>query len=173
MRNKVSILVVEDERIVAEDIRGSLRNIGYSVSAIVSSGEEAIIQMERVRPDIILMDIVIQGEMSGIQTAEVIRSRFDIPIVYLTAYADEETLEKAKITEPFGYILKPYNDRELYSTIEMALYKHSMEKKLKESEVWFSTTLKSIGDGLIATDKKGKIMFMNPVAETLTGWKQK
>ncbi len=173
MRNKVTILVVEDERIVAEDIRGSLRNIGYSVSAIVSSGEEAIAQVELIRPDIILMDVVIQGEMSGIQTAEVIRSRFDIPVVYLTAYADEETLEKAKITEPYGYILKPFNDRELYSTIEMALYKHSIEKKLKESEVWFSTTLKSIGDGLIATDKKGKIMFMNPVAETLTGWEQK
>ena len=159
MSQKVSILLVEDERIVAEDIKGSLNNIGYSVSGVVSTGEMALEQLKQVQPNLILMDIVIQGKMNGIETAEKIRAQYDIPIIYLTAYADEEILEKAKITEPFGYILKPFNDRELYSTIEMALYKHDMGKKLRESQVWFSTTLKSIGDGLIATDKEGSRWF--------------
>ncbi len=172
MHDEVKVLVVEDERIVAEDIKGSLKNIGYSVTGTVSTGEMAVEQVKKNPPDLVLMDIVIQGKMNGIQTAEKIRSDFDIPIVYLTAYADQEILEKAKITEPFGYIIKPFNDRELLSTIEMALYKHDMEKKLKESEVWFSTILKSIGDGLIATNKSGHVMFMNPVAEKLTGWNQ-
>ncbi|MBN2028738.1 PAS domain S-box protein [bacterium] len=172
MHNKVKVLVVEDERIVAEDIKSSLKNIGYSVTGTVSTGAMAVKHVQKEPPNLILMDIVIQGKMNGIQTAEKIRSDFDIPIVYLTAYADQEILEKAKITEPFGYIIKPFNDRELLSTIEMALYKHHMEKKLKESEVWFSTTLMSIGDGLIATNRSGQVMFMNSVAEKLTGWKQ-
>jgi len=172
MKQRTIILVVEDERIVAEDIQRSLGNIGYTVSDVVSSGIEALKHIEEVRPHLVLMDIVIRGEMNGIETAETIRSQFDIPVVYLTAYADESTLEKAKVTEPFGYILKPFNDRELQSTIEMALYKHRMEKKLRESEAWFSTTLKSIGDGLIATDRHGRVMFMNSVSESLTGWHQ-
>lgn len=172
MKQKARILIVEDERVVSEDIQRSLENLGYAVAAIASSGEEALRHTETYRPDLVMMDIVIRGELNGIETAESIRSRFDIPVVYLTAYADENTLEKAKVTEPYGYILKPYDDRELQSTIEMALYKHMMERKLRESGVWFSTTLRSIGDGVIATDRNGRIMFMNRVAEKLTGWQQ-
>lgn len=172
MDKKIKILVVEDERIVGEDIRQSLKSLGYTVSAITSSGREALKKTEEKQPDLILMDIVIHGEISGIETAEHIRSVFDIPVVYLTAYADEKTLERAKVTEPYGYILKPFDDRELHSTIEMALYKHRMERTLRNREAWFSTTLRSIGDAVIATDKKGRITFMNTVAETLTGWKQ-
>ncbi len=170
---KARILVVEDERIVAEDVKRSLRNLGYMVSAVVTSGSEAIEQSEKLRPDLVLMDVVIKGKLNGIKTAEQIRSRFDIPVIYLTAYADEGTLERAKVTEPFGYILKPFDERDLQSTIEMGLYKHEMERKLRESEVWFSTTLRSIGDGVIVTDKEGCITFMNGVAENLTGWEQK
>jgi PAS domain S-box-containing protein len=168
----VKTLVVEDERIVAEDIRRCLQNLGYTVSAIASSGEEAVQNAEEICPDLVLMDIVLKGDMDGIQAAEQIHSRFGIPVVYLTAYADEKILERAKITEPYGYILKPIDERELRTTIEMALYKHKMENKVEESERRLSTTLKSIGDGVIATDTQGLVTFMNPVAETLTGWNQ-
>jgi len=168
---EAQILVVEDESIVAEDIRRSLQNLGYEVAAVVSSGETAIQKIEQTSPDLVLMDIVLQGKMDGIQAAEQTRTRFNIPVVYLTAYADDKTLERAKITEPFGYIIKPFKERELQINIEIALYKHKMEKKLKESREWFSTTLRSISDGVIATDPKGCVIFMNPVAESLTGWK--
>jgi len=167
---KSNILVVEDERVVAEDIKSSLLDLGYTVAAIVASGEEAIQKVRKTQPDLVLMDIVLKGKINGIDTAQQIRTRFDIPVIYLTAYADDTTLQRARITEPFGYIIKPFQNQELYSAIEMALYKHKMEKKLKEHERWLDTTLKSIGDGVIATDKEGHITFMNPVAERLTGW---
>ncbi len=170
---KANILVVEDETIVAKYIQKWLRSLGYSVPAVVSSGEEAIEKTEEIHPDLVLMDIVLKGNMDGIETARRIRARLNIPIIFLTAYADENTLERAKVTEPFGYIIKPFEERELHSTIEMALYKHRMERQLKESREWFATTLKSICDAVIATDREGLITFMNPVAESLTGWEQK
>ncbi|MBU7047482.1 MAG: response regulator [Theionarchaea archaeon] len=169
---KTHILVVEDERIVAEDIRRSLETLGYAVTAVVSSGEEALQKAAEENPDLVLMDIVLKGDMDGIEAAQVMNSRFNIPVVYLTAYADDRKLQRAMVTGPYGYILKPFEDRELRTTIEMALYKHKMEKKLKESEQWLATTLKSIGDGVITTDTEGIVTFINPVAETLTGWTQ-
>lgn len=168
---KKQILVVEDESIVAEDIRRSLQNLGYEVPAVVSSGEKAIKKVEELSPDMVLMDIVLQGKIDGIEAAEQIRSNFNIPLVYLTAYSDEKILERAKITEPYGYIIKPFKERELHINIEIALYKHKMEKKLKENKEWFCTTLKSIGDAVIAADSKGSITFMNPTAQFLTEWK--
>jgi PAS domain S-box-containing protein len=173
------ILIVEDESIVAENIRRNLEHLGYSVFSVVSSGERAIKEVEVKVPDLVLMDIVLQGEMDGIETAKKIRSRFNIPVVYLSAYSDEKTLERAKITEPFGYIIKPFNERELHTNIEIALYKHKMEKRLKESErrlresnQWLVSIIKSIGDAVIAVDLEGTIKLMNPLAEALTGWKQ-
>jgi len=168
----VRILVVEDENIVAEEIRVRLKNLGYTIADIASSGEEAMEKVAGAHPDLVLMDIQLQEEMDGVETAKHIRANFDIPIIYLTSYADDNTLERAKITEPFGYVIKPFDERKLHSVIEIALYKNKMEKKLRESEQWFSATLTSIGDAVVATNKEGKIMFMNPVAETLTGWKQ-
>ena len=165
-----TILVVEDERITAEDIRAGLEFAGYKVPVICSTGEDAIQQAERLEPDLVLMDIKLEGEMDGIEAAQKIRDAYDIPVVYLTAYSDERTLKRAKITEPFGYIIKPFEDRELHSAVEVALYKHQMESKLKESEKWLSTTLESIGDAVIATDKDGNLKFMNPVASKITGW---
>lgn len=165
------ILVVEDEKIVAMDLKNWLKNLGYAVSAVVISGEEAIKKAAKTHPDLVLMDIKLRGDIDGIEAAEQIRAHFDIPVVYLTAYADYSTLQRAKITEPYGYILKPFEDRELHTIIEIALYKHKMERKLKENEEWLATTLKSIGDAVIATDTKGYVTLMNPVAETLTGWK--
>ncbi|MBT3258964.1 MAG: response regulator [Deltaproteobacteria bacterium] len=169
---KAQILVVEDDRIVAKDIQNSLRNLGFDVCASVPSGEEALEGAKEQKPDLVLMDIMLKGEMNGTETAGQIHSRFNIPVVYLTAYADEEILEKAKVAEPFGYIIKPFEERELNTAIEMALYKHKMERKLKESEEWLATTLNSIGDAVIATDTKSCVTFMNPVAESLTGWQQ-
>ena len=168
----VKILVVEDEHIVAMDLMGRLRNLGYEVPDSASSGEEAIEKAGRWRPDLVLMDIFLNGVMDGIQAAGQIRARYNIPIIYLTAYADSSTLQRAKVTEPFGYVLKPFEERELLTTIEMALYKYRIEQRLKDSERWLATTLKSIGDGVAATDQDGRVKFMNPVAEALTGWKQ-
>ena len=132
--SKTQILIVEDDRIVAEGIQHSLHNFGYGVAAIVSSGTEAINTIKDKKPDLVMMDIVLKGRMDGIEAAERIRAHLDIPVVYLTAYADEKVLERAKMTEPFGYIIKPFEDRELHTVIEMALYKHKLEKKLKENE---------------------------------------
>jgi two-component system, response regulator PdtaR len=125
------IMIVEDEWTVAEDIKISLQNLGYTISSVTSSGKEAIQKAEEDRPDLVLMDIVLQGEMDGIEAANQIRSRFNIPIVYLTAYADEKILERAKITEPFGYIVKPFINEDLKIAIEIALYKHKAEKERK------------------------------------------
>ena len=169
---KARILVVEDESVIAMDIQSGLKSMGYDVPAIASSGEEAIRQADLVRPDLILMDIVLGGDLDGVEAAKRIYATHNIPIIYLTAYSDNKTIQRAKITEPFGYILKPFDERELQTAIEMALYKYKMERRVKESEQWLATTLRSIGDAVIATDRNGCISFMNPVAETLTGWKE-
>ncbi|MEW6499674.1 MAG: response regulator, partial [Cyanobacteriota bacterium] len=156
--------------IVALNIQRRLEGIGYSIVASVSSGEEAIAAAGEMNPDLVLMDIKLEGSVDGIEAAAQIRWRFQIPIVYLTAYTNEETLNRAKLTEPYGYILKPFEARDLATTIEVALYKHQMEQELREREQWLATTLKSIGDAVITTDAQGLVTFMNPVAEALTRW---
>ncbi len=130
---KTKILIVEDERIVAEDIRRNLESLGYQVVASVSSGKAALKEAAKLKPDLALMDIVLEGEMNGIETARRFRSRYGIPVIYLTAYTDEAILDQAKVTEPFGFIVKPFDGRELRSTIQMALYKHKAEMTLEES----------------------------------------
>ena len=164
---KTHILVVEDEKIVAKDIQNTLEKLGYDVPDIVSSGEEAIATAEKARPDLVLMDIRLKGNTDGVEAAGLIHDRFDIPIVYLSAHADEGTLERAKKTGPFGYILKPFEKKELQTTIEVALHKHKTEKELKQQ---VSTILRSIDDAVIATDKEGLVTYINPAAEALTGW---
>lgn len=126
------VLIVEDETIIARDIQRKLTMLGYDAPIIASSGEEAVAKAEELNPDLILMDIVLKGDVDGIEAARLIRERFDIPVVYLTAYADEKTLERAKVTEPFGYMLKPFEEGELHSNIEMALYRHSAEKEYRK-----------------------------------------
>ncbi|MGB0385954.1 MAG: response regulator [Ardenticatenaceae bacterium] len=167
---KSKILVVEDEMIIAMEIEDRLENLGYEVVDVVSSGPEAIQVAADMQPHLVLMDIMLKGPMDGISAGTEIQARLNIPIIYLTAYADQNTLQRAKISEPFGYLLKPFEKRELQIAIEMALYKYEMEKKLRASEKWRTTILNSIGDGVMATDKQGHIAFMNPVGEQLTGW---
>jgi len=169
--SNVKVLIVEDEGIAALDIQNRLKRLGYTASDIVPSGEEAVKIASETSPDLVLMDIMLSGKIDGVTAAEQIHSSLDIPIIYLTAYADEATLQRAKITEPYGYIVKPFKEKDLHIAIDMALYKHKMERKLKESERWFSTALRSIGDAVITTDKDGRITFMNAVSEDLLGWK--
>jgi len=169
---KIRVLVVEDESLVARDIQNMLRSLNYEALGIVSSGELALQKAAASVPDLVLMDIILKGEIDGITAAEKLWEEFSIPVIYLTAYADETTFQRAKLTKPFGYLLKPFEERELQTTIEMALYKSKMELKLREREEWLSTVLKSIGDGIIVTDRDGLVTFMNPLAERMTGWTQ-
>jgi PAS domain S-box-containing protein/putative nucleotidyltransferase with HDIG domain len=162
-------MIVEDEAIVALDIRNRLRFLGYDVAGVATTGEEAVRLASERSPDLILMDIMLDGELDGIDAAVRIREKMAVPVVFLTAYADEDTLSRAKVTEAFGYIIKPFEDRELHTTIEMALYKHKMETRLVENERFLATTLKSIGEAVVTTDAGGRVRFMNPVAEKMLG----
>jgi PAS domain S-box-containing protein len=164
------LLIVEDERIVADDLSDMLKSLNYNVLDIVSSGEEAVEKAEALHPDLILMDIRLNGAMDGVQAAEMIWTRLEIPVIYLTANADDSTLERAKSTLPFGYILKPFEERDLRTTLEIALYKHQMESTLKRMEGWYASVLDSLNDSVVATNAQGMITFMNPAAEALSGW---
>jgi PAS domain S-box-containing protein len=166
------ILIVEDEAIVALHMAENLRSQGYVVAGKASSGVEAVRKAEETRPDLVLMDIVLKGEMDGIEAAQRISGRLDIPVVFVTAYGDEATLQRAKLTDPFGYILKPFKERDLHVAIEIALYKHQMENRLKEMERWFAATLKSMGDAVVTTGMDGRISFMNYAAEKISKWKR-
>lgn len=166
------ILVVEDDPLMAGEMQDMLLDLGYNVAGISSSGEDAIRQAIQTGPDLVLMDIVLKGTLDGVKAAEQIRGRLNIPVVYITGHVDEKTLQHAKVTEPYAYILKPVGKRELHSNIEIALYRHQMETTLRERQRWFAAALSSIGDAVIATDGDGEVTFMNPAAELLTGWRQ-
>ncbi|AOP33262.1 hypothetical protein A0128_05005 [Leptospira tipperaryensis] len=165
------ILIVEDENIVARDIRDRLVKIGYPFPAIAKNGADALRSASELKPDIILMDIMLtRGKIDGVEVATELRLTMDVPVVYITAYADDQTLVRTKQTEPYGYILKPVRTLELQIAIEIALNKHKMEKKLKENQQLLLTTLESIGDAVIATDAFGNVTFMNRISEGFTGW---
>jgi diguanylate cyclase (GGDEF)-like protein/PAS domain S-box-containing protein len=170
--NRERLLIVEDEKIIALDLQRRLEKFGYQVVALSTTGRDAIAKAEEHKPDIILMDIMLAGDIDGIEAAKVINKQFQIPLIFLTAYADEKTLERAKEAEPFGYILKPFKEKELYTTIDIALYKHRIDNQLKSQERRFSAILHSIEDGIIATDHDNNIQFMNPIAEKVTGWRE-
>ena len=167
---KDAILIVEDEIIVAADLEMKLKQIGYVVAGIASRGREAVDMAQHYKPQLILMDIQLDGSMDGIETAEKIKSFLDVPIVYLTAHSDRATLSRAKLSGPLGYILKPFDDRELVTQIELAIYKHQTDRQLHGQRELLRVTLSSIGDGVIATNPEGNINFINSVGESLTGW---
>lgn len=164
------IQIVEDERIIALDLQRRLERFDYEVVGVASSAQDAVAAAEQKRPDLILMDIMLTGKPDGVDAAIQIRSRFHIPIVFLTAYADDTTLDRAKEAEPFGYILKPFKERELYTTIDIALYKARLDQALFQEKRRLSAVLDSVSNAIVATDREGNVDFMNPVAETLTGW---
>jgi PAS domain S-box-containing protein len=164
------ILIVEDDRIVARDLAQQLTRLGHVVAGTTSQGEEAVDRVLGTGAELVLMDIHLDGEMDGVTAAQEIRDHCGVPVIFLTAYADEMTVRRASRTEPFGYLLKPFESLQLMTVIELALYKHAAERKLRASERRYATTLSSIADGVISTDEKADIIFINPVAEALTGW---
>lgn len=164
-----TILVVEDETIVAKDIQCTLARLGYRAPATATSGEDALRKAAEIRPDLVLMDIVLKGPMDGVETARELRARYGVPVVYLTAYADDYALTRAKTTEPAGYLLKPFQTAELRPVIEMALHRSQTERQMKESLRWLATTVRLVDNGVITTDCAGRITYMNAEAESLTG----
>ncbi|MBI5966896.1 MAG: PAS domain S-box protein [Deltaproteobacteria bacterium] len=169
---KAKILVVGNESLGKSDLKSRLIRLGYSAPGVVSSGAEALRRISEIGPDLVLMDISLKGEMDGIEAARQIRDRFDVPVIYLAADADENALERAKITEPMSYVRQPFAERELQVAIAIALSQHQIEEKLKNREQWLAGTRESIGDAVIVTDAQGHIQFMNPMAASLTGWRQ-
>jgi PAS domain S-box-containing protein len=163
------IFVVEDEAIVANDIKETLISLGYGVAGTAKSGESALEKIGETRPDLVLMDVHLAGRMDGIEAAGQIHVRYGIPVIFLTAYADNALLERAKITEPYGYIIKPYDERGLHSAIEMALYKHTMERRLKESEETTRLMVNATKDLLYLLSADGKILVANETLAGLTG----
>jgi PAS domain S-box-containing protein len=159
------ILIVEDEYIIAANLQENLESLGYSVLDIESSAEDAVKKAISLRPDLVLMDIRLQGAMDGIQAAEQIWNCLQIPVIYVTGHSDTNTLERAKVTFPFGYILKPVKAKELYVAIETALSRY-------EREQFLSNVLQRIGDGVVVVDTQSRIKYLNRAAEILTGWQQ-
>lgn len=156
-----TILVVEDETVIATDLELTLRRMGYHVLAPVASADEALEAVRAHHPDLILMDIRIQGDCDGIEAAARIRRLYNLPVVYLTAHGDNATLERAKATGPLGFLLKPFRARELHATIDMALHRHHVERKIVENGRWLSTVLNSINDAVVVTDQDANVSMLN------------
>ncbi|MGF2038458.1 MAG: diguanylate cyclase domain-containing protein [Nostoc sp. CmiVER01] len=166
------ILVVEDEKILASNIRNSLQKLGYSVSEINKSGEEAIKKVAETHPHLVLIDICLSGEIDGINVADIIQNNFHVPVVYLTESSEYKKLQKNQLNEAFSYIVKPFLESDLHLTIEMALYKHQSKKILYEEKQRLAAIINSMGCAVIVTYANGCIQMMNTKAEQITGWKQ-
>ena len=170
MRPRVRIMIVEDEAIVAMDLEMQLRAMEYEVVAQASTGEDAVERALAIEPDLILMDIRLAGRIDGVEAAARIRRALDVPIVYLTAHSDDETFGRAKVTEPVAYVLKPFDRRSLKAAIDLGLFRHQTDAKLRRMERWLNSTLQGMGDGVVSTDLDGRVRYVNDVAATLTGW---
>lgn len=156
-----SILIVEDETVIATDLERTLRRLGYRVLPPVASADEALDSVRTHQPDLVLMDVRIQGDCDGIEAAARIRQAFNLPVVYLTAHGDTATLERAKATGPLGFLLKPFRARDLHATVDMALFRHQLERQIAENERWLQTILNSIGDAVVVTDEAAQVRMLN------------
>lgn len=163
------VLIVEDEKIIAFDLQRRLKTFGFEVIGSCSSGAEALELCAQGRPDIVLMDIMIEGELDGIETAKILLERYQIPSIFLTAYSDAATLERAKVAQPLAYIIKPFKERELYTTIDVALYKSRADARIRDQERWLAAILNSISDALVALTFDHKVHYANPAAAALLG----
>ncbi|MGQ9855065.1 MAG: PAS domain S-box protein, partial [Candidatus Oleimicrobiaceae bacterium] len=164
------ILIVEDEALVAADVAQLLEKSGHLVIGRVATGKAALAAVQKDRPDLVLMDIGLKGELDGIQAAKEIYGEFDVPVVFLTSHSDKATLQRAKQAQPFGYILKPFGEREVEATVEMAVHRHKLEQVLRESERRFRAVVDSANDAVIIADDKGDIVFCNRQATRLFGY---
>ncbi|MBK7978323.1 MAG: response regulator [Deltaproteobacteria bacterium] len=169
---KPQIYLVEDEPAIATLLADRLEAFGYGVCGAARSGETALEAVSAYHPDLVLMDIGLAGDLDGIETAQSIRQRWDIPVVFLTSHGDEDTVRRARTAGAFGYLTKPFEENELHATIETVLHRHSTEQRIRSMERWLTDTLSSIGDAVVATDVEGRVTFLNPAAEALTGWRR-
>lgn len=165
------ILIVEDEAIIAMELRETLEHLGYTVVGNELRGEGAVLAAGKLRPDIVLMDIHLKGDMDGIEASDCIARRYDIPVIYMTAHSDRETLSRAILTQPYGYIVKPFNDHDLYSNIEMAIHKHRVKSRLEGSPEMVDSALNMVEGAVVISDPKGSIERLNLEAERLTGYR--
>jgi PAS domain S-box-containing protein len=165
------ILIVEYDKLVAQELRERLEKLGYKVVDIAYSGKEAIEKTARLGPHVVLMNTHLKGTQDGIETGRHIRDNHDTPVVYMVDYSSQATIRRAGATGPFGYIFSPFDEKQIFATIETALIRHRLESKLQQSRQWLNTTLTSIGDGVIATDEHGLVRFINPIAMEHTGWR--
>ncbi len=166
------ILIVEDEQIVALDLKMRLEGMGYEVVGHAAMGEDSFEIAANNQPQLLLMDIKLAGNIDGIQTAELMRTFYNIPVIYITAFADTNTLERAKKTRPYGYIIKPFTDQELKSNIEMAFYNHKADIESENGDAWLEAMINITRDAVIAVDEQANIKFMNSIAEEITGHTQ-
>ena len=163
------VLIVEDERIIAFDLQRRLESFGFEVAGSVATGSAALEFCARDRPDLVLMDIMLEGDLDGIETARLILERHQVPSVFLTAYSDPVTLERAKAAQPLAYIIKPFKERELHTTLDVALYKSKADSRIREQERWLSAILHTVGDALIALTPDLRVHYANPAADALLG----
>ncbi len=173
MKDSPSILVVEDEGIVARDLSQRLTHLGYRVPAISMTGEDALKQAATLRPDLVLMDINLRGGIDGVETASRLRQKHNLPVIYLTAYSDSSTLDRAKQTEPYGFLLKPFVEPELHAAIEVALFKHGREIENEARSPRSNVTVNAAPDGVLLLDMDGTICELNPAAESILGYQTK
>lgn len=166
------ILIVDDEVVVAEDIRRQLRSLGYTVVGVVSSGSEAVRLAGEHRPDLILMDVKLKGPIDGIDAARTIHAQYSIPVIYLTAFSDEDTLERARQTLPLAYLIKPFVSSDLRAALELALFRHRVSRIAEQRGRWLDAVVQSMGDAVVTVDPLGRVTLLNPAAEHLTGWSQ-
>jgi PAS domain S-box-containing protein len=164
------ILVVEDESIVAKDIQKTLEKLGYEVPATASSAASAYQRLEEFEPDLVFLDIRLKGEEDGIDIANHIKEKYNIPVIFLTSYVDQETLDRAKVTEPYGYIVKPFNESDLKTTVEMALFKYSRDREIRDSQQRLANALARVEEAIVVMDPDGRVSYVNEKAQSLLGY---